>query len=191
MTIAILQKAINGFSDVLNQVSDDKWNVPTKCDGWDVYGLMGHVVGGGLMSNAVVRGATRDEAIALFSTPPAASSPAEVRAAYAASVADQVAAFSEPGALERLCQHPAGDMPADRLLGFRIGDYALHSWDLGASQGIDVKIDNDVLEHIWAMLSPLAPMLGQIGVFGEGPSGSVADTADLQTRVLDLSGRRP
>jgi hypothetical protein len=37
----------------------------------------------------------------------------------------------------------------------------------------------------------MAPMLGQTGMFGTGPSGNVPDTADLQTRVLDLSGRRP
>jgi hypothetical protein len=37
----------------------------------------------------------------------------------------------------------------------------------------------------------MAPMLGSIGMFGEGPSGSVDATADIQTRVLDISGRRP
>lgn len=191
MSVALLQTAIDGFTAVLNQVPDDRWNVPTKCDGWDVNGLMAHIVGGTLMSNAVVRGASRDEAVAMFAGESADASPADVRAKYAAGVADQVKAFSEAGALERICHHPAGDMPGDRLLMFRIGDYALHTWDLGASQGIDVKLDNAVLEYVWAALSPMAPMLGQIGVFGQGPSGNVPETADLQTRVLDLSGRRP
>ena len=37
----------------------------------------------------------------------------------------------------------------------------------------------------------MAPIIGDIGVFGTGPSGTVADDAPLQQRLLDLSGRRP
>jgi hypothetical protein len=37
----------------------------------------------------------------------------------------------------------------------------------------------------------MAAMIGHVGVFGEGPSGNVPETAPLQTRLLDLTGRRP
>jgi hypothetical protein len=37
----------------------------------------------------------------------------------------------------------------------------------------------------------MAPIIGQIGIFGEGPSGTVGEDAPLQERLLDLTGRRP
>ena len=37
----------------------------------------------------------------------------------------------------------------------------------------------------------MAPFIAEIGVFGSGPSGTVAEDAPLQQRLLDLTGRRP
>jgi hypothetical protein len=34
-------------------------------------------------------------------------------------------------------------------------------------------------------------VIGQIGVFGDGPSGDVGEESELQLRLLDLTGRRP
>jgi hypothetical protein len=38
---------------------------------------------------------------------------------------------------------------------------------------------------------PIAPVTGSLGIFGDGPSGNVPDTATMQTRLIDLVGRRP
>ena len=64
--------------------------------------------------------------------------------------------------------------------------------DFGLSQfGRTVTLDPEVCAYVYGNLEPLAPMLGKMGMFGEGPSGNVASSADIQTRVLDISGRRP
>ena len=140
------------------------------------------------MSSAAVRGATRDEAMSIFGRDNLGG---DLRAAYAAAIGDHLAAFSEAGALERLCQHPAGDMPGAVLLNFRIGDFLLHGWDLAHPLGIDYQPDADVVAHVWASTSPMAAMLAQSGMFGDGPSGSVGDDAPLFARLLDIMGRRP
>ena len=105
--------------------------------------------------------------------------------------ADQVAAaFAEPGAFERTIPHPSGmDMPGARLLGFRIGDYALHAWDLAQAIGADEKLDDNLVQEVWNALTPLARVIGKSGVYGAGPTGQVDDTAPLQERLLDLTGR--
>ena len=77
------------------------------------------------------------------------------------------------------------------LLGFRTGDNLLHTWDLARAVGGDETLDPGAVEAVWAVLEPMAPMIPSIGVFGSGPSGSVGADAPLQTRLLDLSGRRP
>jgi hypothetical protein len=38
---------------------------------------------------------------------------------------------------------------------------------------------------------PLAEIIGQIGLFGQGPSGAIGDDSTVQLKLLDLVGRRP
>jgi hypothetical protein len=54
-----------------------------------------------------------------------------------------------------------------------------------------VRVDQELVEAVWAQLAPMAPFIARTGVFGVGPSGEVGEDAPLQVRVLDLSGRRP
>ncbi|MEA3021062.1 MAG: hypothetical protein QOI47_2586, partial [Actinomycetota bacterium] len=53
------------------------------------------------------------------------------------------------------------------------------------------SLDQGPVGYVWEALQPMAPMIGQVGVFGTGPSGDVPDDAPLQQRLLDLTGRRP
>lgn len=39
-------------------------------------------------------------------------------------------------------------------------------------------------------LLPVAPLNGDIGEFGERPTVNIPETADLQLRLIDLTGRR-
>ena len=103
----------------------------------------------------------------------------------------EYAAFEESGATERIVHHPAMDIPGAQLLGFRIGGLTLHAWDLARGSGGDETLDSELVEAVWAQLSPMAPFIAQTGVFGPGPSGEVGQDAPLQVRLLDLSGRRP
>ena len=56
--------------------------------------------------------------------------------------------------------------------------------------GADQSLPGGLAAVVYADMAPMAPFIGQIGLFGEGPSGSVSDEADVQTRLLDLTGRR-
>jgi len=88
--------------------------------------------------------------------------------------------------------HPtAGDIPAEVFLGFRTTDNLLHAWDLARAIGGDETLDPHVVAVAWAALEPMTPIIATVGAFGTGPSGTVDAAAPLQTRLLDLSGRRP
>jgi hypothetical protein len=87
--------------------------------------------------------------------------------------------------------HPIGDVTGSQLLGFRIGDATLHSWDLARALGIDETLEPELVESVWGQLEPISAIIGEIGVFGDGPSGTVGEDAELQLRLLDLTGRRP
>ena len=140
------------------------------------------------MSVRLLHGASANEAMAGLDGDLLGDNP---NAAFAAAASAERAAFQEPEALERVVHHPAMDMPGAQLLGFRIGGLTLHAWDLARATGGEETLDADLVEAVWAQLSPMAPFIAQTGVFGAGPSGDVGEDAPLQLRLLDLSGRRP
>jgi len=184
--LSVLDRSAAGFAAILAQVADDQWEAPTPNDGQVVRALVAHVVAGNLMSAIILRGGSREEGLAPF-----ARDDADLVLQFDESRREQAAAFAEPGAMERTVAHPALDMPASMLLGFRLTEYGLHGWDLARAIGADESIDPVVLEALWQTLSPMESMMAASGMFGSGPSGDVADDAPLQVRVLDLSGRRP
>jgi hypothetical protein len=49
----------------------------------------------------------------------------------------------------------------------------------------------EVVAVVATNIEPMRPFIGQVGMFGEGPSGTLDDNADAQTALLDLMGRRP
>ena len=176
------------FERRLRAVGPGDWDRPTPCTDWAVRDLATHVIFGARMCVALLGGCTRDEAMAVVAN---ASLPDDPIAAFEEGAAEQAAAFAEPGALERTVAHPAGDFPATVLLNFRVGDYALHAWDLARAIGADETLAEDLVAFVWEGIQPMLPIIATVGVFGEGPSGTVGEDAPLQTRLLDATGRRP
>ena len=172
----------------LVEVGDDAWDAATPCEGWTVRSLVEHLVGGNHMAADLLHGGSREEAIAALDGISLGDDPV---AAFDASAQAQLDAFREDGALERTCAHPAGDFSGAQVLGFRIGDLTTHAWDLARAIGADEALDPGLVEVVWEGFQPMAPFIGQIGLFGSGPSGDVGEDAPLQQRLLDLTGRRP
>ena len=187
MSIELLEIAVADFSCALSEVTEAEWSAQTVCDDWDVRGLVNHMVGGALMTEAVLQGGSREEAVALMSTLQLSSNPKED---LLNSASAHVAAFRALDSLDTVVHHPAADMPAAQLLNFRIGDYVLHTWDLVTSLGKSVELNADCVQFVWTALQPMAPFIGQLGMFGEGPSGTVSEDAPLQDRLVDFTGRR-
>jgi uncharacterized protein (TIGR03086 family) len=184
-----LALARSEFARRLRLVTDDDWQRPTPCDDWTVRDLVIHVVGGDRMSAALVHGASREEATEIRKTVDLGD---DAVAAFDAEADKVAAAFAEPGAFERTLTHPSGMfMNCRQLLGFRIGDYALHAWDLARAIGADEKLDDALVQEVWDSMSPMGPMIANSGVFGSGPTGQLGDDTPLQDRLLDLTGRRP
>ena len=139
------------------------------------------------MSVAALAGSSRDEAAAALGAP----IEGDLRLALRRALDRQAQAFAAPGALDATVHHPMLDMTGADLLGHRVVDLTVHAWDLARSLGGDEHLDPSLVAFAWESLRPIAPVIGQIGVFGTGPSGQVGDDAPLAQRLLDLTGRRP
>ena len=183
----VLDRGGAQFARVLGAVTPQDWASPTPCEGWTVRDLVVHVVGGTVMSVALLQGATGEEAFALLQTDVLGDEPVDTfRAAQ-----DELSAAFRATDLETTVHHMVGDIPAAMLLGFRIGDLTLHSWDLARAIQADETLDPVLVQAVWDAVSPLGAGISQTGVFGDGPSGGVAEDAPLHLRLLDLTGRRP
>ena len=187
-TTSPLRTAGEQFRALVAQVTPDQFALVTPCADWTVLELIGHVVGGSQMAAAIVGGASRNEAIGLLATDFVGDDPLS---AVDVSITLQQSAFELPDVDERVCQHPAGNMPGHQLRSFRISDLLVHQWDLARAIGADETLDPGVVRVVWDDISPMAPVIAQLGVFGNGPSGDIGPDAPLQERLLDLMGRRP
>ena len=182
-----LTAATATFSRVLDHVGTDRLSAPTPCDEWDVAGLLGHVVVGSEMAVGLLDGATRDEAMGFWGQVFGADVADRCRAALDA----QSARFALVTDWDATVHHVVGDVPASQLLQFRIGDLTLHAWDLATAIGVDAGISDELAAVVLESMLPMAEVIGQIGLFGEGPSGTVSDDAPITVRLLDFTGRRP
>jgi uncharacterized protein (TIGR03083 family) len=169
--IALFRRASAEFERRLAAITPDQLLQPTPCEEWTVCDLMSHVVGESIMSVCLFHGADAESAMV--------------------GLDGDIFGDDASDATERIVHHPAMDMPGAQLLGFRIGGLTLHARDLAHASGGDETLDSELVEAVWAQLSPMAPFIAETGVFGVGPSGEVGEGARLQVRLLDLSGRRP
>src|SRR5882672_6768189 len=97
--LVLLARAGNDFRTRLALVEDEDWTRPTPCEEWDVWGLVNHLVTADTTTVRLLAGATRDDVMALIGTDHLGS---DAMASTAAAAAEQVDAFLEPGALERI-----------------------------------------------------------------------------------------
>jgi len=179
--------ASSTFVAVLDQVGTDQLGVATPCEEWDVRDLLGHIIVGSQMAVALLDGASQDEAKAFWGQ----SFGDDVVDRCRETVADQLDRLGAVSDWDAVVHHTIGDVPASRLLEFRIGDLTLHAWDLATAIGVDDGIPDDLATVALGQILPMAPFIGEIGIFGAGPSGSVGEDAPALTRLLDLTGRRP
>ena len=179
--------ASSTFVDVLDQVAADQLGSATPCEGWDVAELVGHVAMGSQMAVALLDGASLDEAMA-FREQTFGDDLVDVCREAISLQLDRILVVSD---WDSIVHHPVGDVPAAQLLGFRTGDLTVHAWDLAIALGLDDGIPDDLATVVYESLQPMAAFIGEIGMFGSGPSDTVGEDAPVKTRLLDLTGRRP
>jgi len=182
-----LTLSTENFERLLDQVTEAQLALPTPCEDWLVTDLLNHVTRGSEMAAALVAGASQAEATGFLSMEPPSEPIEECRRALGA----QLRALTAADDLDQVVHHLVGDVPVRQLFDFRIGDLVLHAWDLARGIGADDTLPSDLVAHAYGALQPMEAIIGQIGIFGTGPSGTLDADADLQLKLLDLTGRRP
>ncbi|GAC1597958.1 MAG: TIGR03086 family metal-binding protein [Acidimicrobiales bacterium] len=183
--IEALERSRDEFAQRVLLVKAEDWTRSTPCDGWDARALVNHVIGGCRRYTALLHGASADDFRNLL---PPDHVGGEVAGAFAVAANEVIAAFNEPGSLDRIVHHPMGDRPGHVLAVMRVTEFVVHGWDVARAIGADEHLDVQVVEWVWPPLDAMIPTLSQSGYFHQSAT-VLADDASPQDRLLHLLGR--
>jgi uncharacterized protein (TIGR03086 family) len=143
--VALLEQADEVFREVLGNVTPEQMHLPTVNDEWDVRTLLNHIVLGNVWAaeNLKTGNAPRPSGDLIGDRNPVD--------AYAESADAMLAAFLEPGALQKMVAMPFGEFPAAGLAAFRFTDLLSHAWDLAEATDQNCDLAPDLCEAALAM----------------------------------------
>lgn len=176
--------AAGTFTEILAGIPDDALGAPTPCEGYDVAGLLGHLVHRGPQ---LVGAAAKREVPAGEDAP---ADPATWRATLVPLVDELAVAWSRPEAWEGTTRIAGPmEMPAPTVGGIVVAEMVVHGWDLARATGQEPSWPDALLDATLQDMSAMAPMGRQMGAFG--PEVTVPDDAPVLDRLLGVVGRDP
>lgn len=182
--VDLLAAAALTFERVVVAVPADAWDNDTPC-GISVREVIDHVVAGNLFGAMLLTGVPLAIARPVLEGDHLGAEPVQ---AVVASCARQNAAFAATGPAF-LVPHPSGDLSVQTFLRFRVGDLAVHAWDVARGAGLDETLPPPLVSGLWEMVAPHLDDMRAMGTFGEGASQDLPRDTPLQARLLDAFGR--
>jgi uncharacterized protein (TIGR03086 family) len=184
--LMLLQRVVDETSRVVAGVTDSQMNNPSPCAGWTVRDVLNHITGGATMfAISAEQGSVPDDVIGKLMGGDNLGD--DAKAAWTVASTRALAAFGEPGVLDKVVTLPFGDMPASAALSIAVFDVLTHAVDIASSTGQTVA-DVDLVETALAMGHQMVgPELRQPGVFD--PEQPIAADASATDRLLAFAGR--
>lgn len=183
-----LAAVLDSVSDLIGGVEDEQWGAPTPCPEWDVRLLVNHMVLGHQLFTGILRGTTTASPDALDPSTDdvLGDNPTD---AYRRATNDVLAAFAQPGVLEREFHVPAGVVPGIAAVHLRAVEELAHGWDLARATDQRPPFPHDIVERELAFTrTKLADMPPDQSPFA--PPQPVPDDAPPLDRLAALLGRR-
>lgn len=137
--IAYDERAGIRLAQLIAGVSEDVWECATPCEGWSVRDLVTHVVAGNVKYGRIAGGADFEPGV------PEVSIGADPAATYLETLRDMVAAWREPGALDREIGLPRGRGRAEVAAWIHLAETLGHGWDLATATGQSADFDDEAV----------------------------------------------
>jgi uncharacterized protein (TIGR03086 family) len=185
------RRAVLRSAEIVTEVRDDQWDVPTPCAGWTLRRLLAHMTAQHLGFAAAAGGETSDASV--WEEKPSR----DPGRAYADAVGAVLDAFAADGVPEREFWlpeiHPKMRFPGARAIGFHFLDYVVHGWDVAASLGIPAAYDADLLDaaaEVARTEVPEGPARERPGAAFRPPL-ALSGRESAEDRLLLVLGRDP
>jgi uncharacterized protein (TIGR03086 family) len=176
---ALQHKAQQEFATRIAAVTD--WDAPTPDTEWSVRDLVAHVVEEQQWVPQLLAGRSIEQAKTHIE--PLREDLAGEWALYSFAAA---AAWhnADPSASVQLS---SDTVTVEDYLREQVADITIHSWDLARAAGADERLDPELVQAVWCVFEPQQESLAATGLYASRVQ--VSDDADLQTRLLAVTGR--
>ncbi|AGL13804.1 TIGR03086 family metal-binding protein [Actinoplanes sp. N902-109] len=173
-TVDQLSGVVERVGQVISAIKPDQWGDPTPCPEWDVQALVRHMVLGNVMDTS-----------GLLTRPPTHR---ELLAGFDETAAALVAAFRQPGVLDRILEVPFGRVDGLMALHLRLTELLVHGWDLARATGQHVDFPDDVVaQELGFTARALAALPAPRRPFA--PAVATPETAPVLDRLVASLGR--
>jgi uncharacterized protein (TIGR03086 family) len=142
MTPDLLERAFSNTRGIVAVVTPDQLDAPTPCVSWSVRDIINHLVAATFwFAGAVTTGTGPPVADDDFSS-------GDYLATYDDGIAQSLAAFRAPGALEQTLNLHFGPLPAATFLALATNDAFAHGWDIARATGQPTDIDPELATQL-------------------------------------------
>ncbi len=174
--------------NVIEQIKDDQWDKKVPSYITDKASTLREVVNYHLYDEIwvpdVLAGKTIEQVGSKYDGNLLGKDPIKRFKAIAHETQMIVGVFNEPNKIVHLSY---GDWPAKDYLLHISSFRALRAYDIAKFIGASTTLPAELAEELYKLISPQAEDWRKMGVFG--PEVKVADSADVQTKLLGMTGR--
>ena len=194
MDTEALQTAIASTRAGLANVRPDQYDAATPCASWTVRDLVNHIVSGVhffAAAAATGRPPTPVDGTGTGTGAVIDYTHGDVLAAYDEGAAAAVAAFSAPGAMEKMIELPFATMPGAAFIGLAATDQFAHGWDLARATGQGTGLASDLADRLLDNARHTVPdtLRGDDGRAPFGPVQPPGPDASPADRLAAFLGR--
>lgn len=184
----IIERACATTAAILGAVHAADLDRPTPCASWAVRDVINHVIGSALWYAHL---AETGEVATGGDAPDYAAG--DFQAEFGTAAARVIAAFSAPGAMDRIVRTPFGEMPGSVCVWIASGDIFVHGWDLAKATGQPSGLEPEYAARLLARIEQLLPgsLRGPDGKAPFAPVVGVDASAPAADRLAAFTGRQP
>ena len=184
-------RAVRASVDAVEGITAVDLSRPTPCSEWTLGDLLAHMTAQHRGFTAASAGRGADPAVWKAGAP----SPDPV-ADYAMAAELVIAAFAQPGVLERGFAIPeimtGMEFPAPQAISFHFIDYVVHGWDVARALGQPYELDADLVQAAVPMAEAVPEGERRLRPGAAFRPGLAApDDASPMDRILAMLGRDP
>ena len=184
----ILQRACDSTLSVLSAIRSTDLDRPTPCASWTVRDVVNHI----LDSTAFFAELAEAGLAADHGEDPDLTA-GDFSGTFSQQASRLVAAFSAPGAMDKIMKMSIGELPGSVCAWIAASDVFTHGWDLARATGQPADLEPELAGMLLARVMQTLPdsMRGAAGEAPFGPRVEVAESAPPADRLAAFLGRRP
>ncbi|MEV4052756.1 TIGR03086 family metal-binding protein [Amycolatopsis sp. NPDC049688] len=185
MNAQLVRPAAAEFLRIARAVPD--LTAPTPCAGYDVRGLLNHLLYWGPW--LVAAGRREDPPSPAVGEAEAALVTDGWRAALEKQTETLVDVFGTPSAWAGMTALGTAELPSAVVGDMVLGEFVLHGWDLARASGQELRCSAEAATAVYESAVAMGEQARSMGVYG--PAVAVAADASPLARALGAAGRDP